>query len=168
MYTANRRNYANCISCSKGKSVFLAKHRLILASFKYRTNRVIMAATRQSKRELGTLGELIAAQALEAHGYTVIERNWRWMGGEADLIALHDGCHVIVEVKLRSSDAFGSPEEGVTAKKRNRLLQTGLMYMSNLELLDQCWRIDVVAIVMTGNGKVRRLAIYQDAIRADE
>lgn len=121
-----------------------------------------------SNRELGAFGESIAAQALQTHGYVVSERNWTWIGGEADLIAVHDRCTVFVEVKLRRNNKFGLPEDGVTATKKKRLLETATMYMNQIGKLDTCWRIDVVAIDMTASGKVHRLAIYQDAVRVEE
>jgi len=141
---------------------------IVEARIKHEKSLSPMVSLEPSNRELGALGENIAAQALQAHGYTVLEHNWTWIGGEADLIADHDGCKVIVEVKLRRSNSYGSPEDGVTNSKRKHLLQTGLRYMSELEQLDQCWQIDIVAIEMTSDGKVHRLTIYQDAVRADD
>lgn len=117
--------------------------------------------------ELGRWGEGIAAQALEAHGYRVVEKNWRCRTGEIDIVACDGESWVFAEVKLRSSDAFGTPEEAVTGAKQERLLTTGMMYLSEHELEDVDWRIDVVAIMLADSGKVHRLTIYQDAVRID-
>lgn len=72
---------------------------------------------------------------------------------------------VFVEVKTRSSEAFETPEEAVTTEKEQRLYDTGLLYLAEHELENVGWRIDVVAITLGEDGKVRRLAIYKDAVR---
>jgi putative endonuclease len=120
-----------------------------------------------SSTEIGRQGEEIAAQALEAHGYVLVERNWRCPAGEVDIIARDGETWVFVEVKLRQGEDFGSPEEAVTGAKQERLLQAALVYLAEHDLRDVAWRIDVVAISLASDGKVRRLALYKDAVRAD-
>ncbi|HEC21399.1 MAG TPA: YraN family protein [Chloroflexi bacterium] len=120
-----------------------------------------------SPAERGRRGEAIAAQALEAHGYRIIEHNWRCESGEIDIVACDGETWVFVEVKTRSSEAYGSPEEAVTQSKQTRLLNAATAYLAAHELDDVAWRVDVVAIMLGEGGKVRRLAIYQDAVRAD-
>jgi putative endonuclease len=117
--------------------------------------------------ERGRLGEQLAAEALEAHGYCVIECNWRCPAGEIDIVARDGDTTVFVEVKLRQGEAFGQPEEGVTVSKRARLISAGSAYMAAHGLLDSQWRIDLVAIALAPDGLVQRLAIYQDAVVAD-
>ena len=68
--------------------------------------------------ELGKLGETLAANFLQANGYTIVERNWRVNRIEIDLIARLDDTLIFVEVKTRSSDYFGSPEVFVTKRKK--------------------------------------------------
>jgi putative endonuclease len=51
----------------------------------------------------------------------VLARNWRCRAGEIDLIASRDRVVVFCEVKARSSDAFGTPAEAVTAAKQSRV-----------------------------------------------
>lgn len=120
-----------------------------------------------STSDVGRWGEELAAQALIAHGYTVIERNWRCPAGEIDLIAQESGAWVFVEVKLRRGHSFGTPEEGVTARKSERLLNAGLAYIEQHQLDGVDWRIDVLAIDIGPSGKAQRLALYRDAVRAD-
>ena len=117
-----------------------------------------------SNSGLGKLGEDLAVQALEAHGYHVHERNWRCRIGEIDAIAQDGDVWVVVEVKLRTSLKFGAPEEAVGLSKQNRLLQLGHAYASEHGLLDREWRIDVVAILLSASNKVERIHIHQDAV----
>ncbi|MDP9028188.1 MAG: YraN family protein [Actinomycetota bacterium] len=74
-----------------------------------------------AKDELGVRGERIAERHLIRSGLTVLDRNWRCPQGEIDLV-LSDGDEtVFVEVKTRSSVAFGHPLEAITAAKLARL-----------------------------------------------
>lgn len=120
-----------------------------------------------STTERGRQGEEIAAYALKAHGYKIVERNWRCPAGEIDLVAWDGETIVFVEVKLRGGSAFGSPEEAVNEAKQARLLQAGAVYLAGHSLDDVPCRIDVVAIELAPSGKVQRLSIHRDAVRAD-
>ncbi len=121
-----------------------------------------------SSTEMGRHGEAIAVQALRAHGYQIIEQNWRCQIGEVDVVARQGDEWVFVEVKTRQGAGYGTPEEAVTDVKRSRLLQVGAAYLAEHDCEDVGWRVDVVAIDLGQAGKVRRLTIYRDAVRANE
>ena len=74
---------------------------------------------------LGRYGEDRAALWYAARGYTVVDRNWRCAAGELDLVVVRPAPAgvelVVVEVKTRSSDRFGSPLEAVGPDKQRRL-----------------------------------------------
>jgi putative endonuclease len=83
--------------------------------------RVAQARTMAAKDELGVRGERIAERHLIARGFELLDRNWRCAQGEIDLV-LRDGDEtVFVEVKTRSSTAFGHPLEAITVAKLARL-----------------------------------------------
>lgn len=117
--------------------------------------------------QIGEKGEALAALALERRGWLVVERNWRCAGGEIDIIARDGDTWVFVEVKLRGANAYGSPEEAVTAQKAVRLLRAAEAYLIEHGLDDAAWRVDVVAIELAASGRVRRLTLYEDAVRFD-
>ena len=73
------------------------------------------------RRELGRSGEGAAAEWYEARGYQVLERNWRCRDGELDLILADGRMFVFCEVKARTTEAFGLPEEAVTRSKQARI-----------------------------------------------
>jgi putative endonuclease len=56
-----------------------------------------------------------------AHGYDVVDRNWRCSTGEIDLVACLDSLVVFCEIKTRASDRFGPPEAAVGRTKQRRL-----------------------------------------------
>ena len=64
------------------------------------------------RKRLGAWGESVAAHSLEAQGYRILDRNWRCARGEIDLIAQAGAELVFVEVKTRTGQHLGSPEEG--------------------------------------------------------
>ena len=76
---------------------------------------------RPSRTELGAYGERLACRYLVEHGYTILDRNWRCVRGEIDIIAKGPGALVVCEVKTRTSELFGAPFEAVTRRKLGRL-----------------------------------------------
>ncbi len=109
------------------------------------------APTRPEHSPVGVRGERIAARYLRDRGLALEDRNYRARSGEIDLIARDRDQFVFVEVKTRRSAAFGSPEEAVTPRKQNRLVQTAQEYLKERRLENCEWRIDVVAITLASN-----------------
>ncbi|MEI7501436.1 MAG: YraN family protein [Bacteroidota bacterium] len=68
--------------------------------------------------ELGKAGEEIAVGYLEAKGYLILDRNWRWGRQELDIIARDGNFIVIVEVKTRHSEYFAEPGTYVNRDKQ--------------------------------------------------
>jgi putative endonuclease len=116
------------------------------------------------RKLLGKEGEDHAARFLAARGYRILERNYRTVNGEIDLIALHEGTVVFVEVKTRSSTAFGSPELAVTLQKQQRMIKTAFAYIKKKKLHQVPCRFDVVAISAASGQDV---ALIQGAFELD-
>ncbi len=115
-------------------------------------------------REIGALGEKIAAEYLTGLGYVIRERNFRSREGEIDIIAEKDDFLVFVEVRTRRSLSFGTPEESVTAKKKERLIALTQAYMEDRDDLPSSWRIDVMALELGPKGQISRLELIENAI----
>jgi putative endonuclease len=107
---------------------------------------------------LGRLGETIAAQALEDAGLRIVARNARFPEGEIDLVATEGDTLVFVEVRTRRGDSFGSPEESLTARKQERLARAAQRYLEEQGQETVDWRIDLVAVELGADGRLRRLA----------
>ena len=100
----------------------------------------------KSRQAIGKWGETLAADFLKDKGYIIIERNYRTPYGEIDLVA-HDGDDLVfVEVKTRTSDAFGFPEESITLHKQEHLISAAHAFLQSLSNPPIIWRIDVIAI----------------------
>lgn len=97
------------------------------------------------RKRIGAAGEELAADYLSQKGYRILDRNVRTPYGEIDLIAGMDGVTVFVEVKTRTGDSFGLPEESVTRAKLAHLADSIRHYWA--ERGDEGeWRADVIAI----------------------
>ena len=101
--------------------------------------------------ELGELGESLAADYLLKNEYHLLERNWRYLKGEIDIIAEKDKQIIIVEVKTRSSDEVLRPQDAVTIKKQKEIIKTAHAYLEKKEL-DTNTRFDIISIIIR-NGK---------------
>ena len=104
---------------------------------------------------LGIKGEEVAANYLAGLGYKIIERNWRHRKDEIDIIALDGRFLVIVEVKTRSTDVFGDPEEAVNITKQKFLIRATeeYIFMKDLNLET---RYDIISIIIKGNRETIR------------
>ena len=117
------------------------------------------------KQETGKRGEQIACKALEKKGYRILERNYRCRQGEIDLVARHRDCIVFIEVRSKTGDAFGSPEESVTSAKKKKLIATALDYLSNHSDVPENWRIDFVAVELDpAGGSPNRVEIMENVV----
>jgi putative endonuclease len=87
------------------------------------------AVSRASTRiELGRAGEKTAAVLLRQRGYDVVGTGFMARRGELDLICRRGADLVVVEVKTRTNDAFGTPMEAVGPRKRKALMAAAAEY----------------------------------------
>lgn len=96
--------------------------------------------------DLGRKGEALAARFLEKEGCFILEKNWRHGKAEVDLIVMDAGELVLVEIKTRSTDYFGSPEESVTRNKQKLLCEAANAYLE-LNDLDCEIRFDIISVI---------------------
>lgn len=102
----------------------------------------------QHNRKLGARGEEAAVQYLMRCGYEILERNWHCKSGEADIIAMDEDTLVFIEVKTRTSEVAGLPEDAVTPEKRHRYECIAIEYLRQADLGTLPVRFDVIAITV--------------------
>ena len=109
------------------------------------------------RSDLGARGEQLAAVFLERRGLQILGRNVRSPLGELDIVARDGDETVFVEVKTRMGGAELAPDAAVTAAKLERLGRLAERYLAERAELGRAWRIDVVAVVLDGGGRVRTI-----------
>ena len=104
-------------------------------------------ARRKNFRKIGADYEKIAASYLEAHGYEILEYNYRNRTGEIDLVAKEGEYLCFVEVKYRKDTSQGSPLEAVTWRKQQNISRVAQHYLLTHGYGEQTHcRFDVVGI----------------------
>jgi putative endonuclease len=113
------------------------------------------------KDAVGRFGEQVAADHLHADGLMILERNWRCRSGELDIVALDGSALVFIEVKTRSSLAFGSPAEAIDQAKIKRIRRLAMLWIGERRAGDAnrdtaaYWasvRFDVISVVRRARG----------------
>jgi len=99
-----------------------------------------------SRREKGRLGEHLAREFLREKGLIILESNVRCPLGEIDVVARDGSTLVFVEVRSRSVDRFGLPQESVNRRKQRRITQLAQWYLKKHPFPGLCVRFDVVAV----------------------
>lgn len=114
------------------------------------------------KQISGFRGEDLAAEYLKKNGYKIIERNFRAVGGELDIIAIDGDVLSFVEVKARSSSEFGTPLEAITRRKMNSIIKTAQFYKLKNPKLPNAMRIDAVAIALDSYSEVESIELVKN------
>jgi len=116
------------------------------------------------RRDTGILGEKLAKDFLKKRGYHILETNYRCPEGEIDIVAKHKDSLAFIEVRTKTSQEFGSPEESITPVKRERMRATASHYRQTHNNLPLSWRIDVVAVELDQDGKLSRIELIENAV----
>jgi len=99
--------------------------------------------------QVGNLGEQAAADYLCTAGYDILERKYRLKLGEIDIIATKDNTFVFIEVKTRRSTRYGFPAEAVTYRKQQKIINTALCYLKQINQAHVACRFDVIEIFLS-------------------
>jgi putative endonuclease len=110
--------------------------------------------------ELGKFGEELAVEFLKQNGYDILETNWTFQKAEIDIIAQKDSILAVIEVKTRSSIAFGLPQDFVKPKKIQLLVKAVNEYIVSNDL-DVDVRFDIIAIYKEEN--TYKIEHFEDA-----
>ena len=109
-----------------------------------------MARPETAKQRLGRQSERLAARFLAGQGYTLEAVNVRVPGGELDVVAREGGVLCFIEVRSRSSDAWGGPLASIDAGKQRRFIRAVRWYLARRGTPEVETRFDVVAITWRG------------------
>ncbi|MFU8859328.1 MAG: YraN family protein [Cyclonatronaceae bacterium] len=104
-----------------------------------------------STTETGREGEEIAVRFLEQKNWTVIDRNYRFMKAEVDIVAYDGKQIIVVEVKTRRGTGFGEPEDSVTDQKKKQLYKATQAWLYERKMEGAPVRFDVIAVILKKN-----------------
>lgn len=100
-----------------------------------------------AKDALGRRGEELATAFLVDAGYTILDRNWRCGQGEIDVVAFDGSETAFIEVKTRTSVAFGHPLEAITTLKLARLRRLAAAWCAAHPGNHDRIRIDAISVI---------------------
>ena len=109
-------------------------------------------ATAQQRMATGGYGEGTAARYLTDLGMVVLDRNWRCVHGEIDIVARDGPTLVFCEVKTRRSARFGAPAEAVGVAKVGRLRRLATLWIAASGLTSPDVRFDVLSVLPQASG----------------
>lgn len=128
---------------------------------------------RTAKRKLGDMGENIACQFLEKHGFEVVERNYLRKWGEIDIVARKRGVIHFVEVKSvtyvtsfrgpASGRGNFRPEDNMHPWKLKRLGRTIQTYLLHKKL-ERDWQLDLITVKMDMNTRKARVEMIENIV----
>jgi putative endonuclease len=115
----------------------------------------------------GIIGERLAAEFLTRQGYQIIEKNYRRKEGEVDIIANDGPFLVFVEAWAKYNCNYGTPEESVTARKKQHLHNATARYLESHQNLPAEWRFDFVAVELDVKGNPQWLEVIKNAVEGE-
>ncbi len=119
---------------------------------------------RAAHLEMGRRGETLAYWFLRRAGYRMVARNRRLRSAELDLIGWDGPVLVFVEVKTRTSDAAGTPEEAVSRAQERRIARAAEEYMRRLKRRPAAYRFDIASVSWDGRQGLR-VRLVRDAFK---
>ena len=102
----------------------------------------------QRRIDIGKQGEIWAWEYLQQRQYVIVEKNFRCKFGEIDLIAKDKHLIVFVEVRTKTSTAYGPAYNSVTSSKQKQVKRVALFYISKYNLVNTQFRFDVIGITL--------------------
>jgi len=114
-----------------------------------------------NKLRLGKFGETIAAKYLSDKGYEIVVQNYHTRDGEVDLICQKNEVIHFIEVKTRTNQNFGWPEEAVTDQKLEKISLAAERYLVENKINSE-WQIDIVSILINKKTKLAKIKYFNN------
>jgi putative endonuclease len=115
------------------------------------------------RQEVGRRGEEAARAFLSRRGIRILTENFVCAAGEIDLIGRDGGTLVFIEVKTRTSDAFGPPHLAVHRRKQRQIIRAAQWYLAEQGTPEVSCRFDVLALAFPKEGGAPRVDWVRDA-----
>jgi len=119
------------------------------------------------RQAVGRRGEEAASAFLQRRGVRILAENFVCAAGEIDLIGRDGDTLVFIEVKARTSEAFGPPHLAVHRRKQRQIIRTAQWYLAERRTPEVPCRFDVLALTFPGDGGTPRVDWVRDAFPAE-
>ena len=117
----------------------------------------------EARRALGKLGEAAAAAYLQRNGVRILAANFACAAGEIDLIGKEREALLFIEVKTRTSEAFGPPHLAVHQRKQRQIVRVAQWFLADRRMPETACRFDVVAVTFPPNEGTPKIHWVRDA-----
>ncbi len=118
----------------------------------------------REKRKTGNIGECLACSYLKKKGYRILERNFRTIFGEIDIVARLNEIMVFVEVKTRLTSSLGPPYLAITKVKERHIIKNAIFYLKAHRIIEVQWRIDIVSIKLNDKYETEKIELIENAV----
>ena len=105
-------------------------------------------------RNMGIVGERLAADFMENSGYRILATNFRCPLGEIDIVAEKGPLVAIVEVKTRQDEYCGRPAQAVNIRKQRKIADTAMWFLRSKKMDYRPCRFDVIEVIIPKAGKI--------------
>lgn len=114
--------------------------------------------------EFGAWSENYVAQYLIAKGYSILDKNYRRIWGELDIVCKKNDLLIFVEVKANKSDVVGfEPEKRVNPEKLRRMNRAIQTYLAHKRCdPEQDWQIDIISLTVDRNRGVVKIKHFKN------
>ncbi len=115
--------------------------------------------------QTGKIGEQLAKQYLLKKQYQIVATNFRSRFGEIDLIASKNDTLVFIEVKLKTGENSGTPEEMINQAKIKQIHQMAEFFLqTNPQIANTFsnYRIDAICLVLNSDGSSKRITHWKN------
>ena len=120
----------------------------------------------EARRALGKKGEAVARAFLERGGVRILAANYTCAAGEIDLIGREREAILFIEVKTRTSEAFGPPQLAVHQRKQRQIVRTAQWFLAEQRMPEVACRFDVLAVTLMSD-EPPRIQWVRDAFPAE-
>ncbi|OGB95151.1 MAG: YraN family protein [candidate division NC10 bacterium RBG_16_65_8] len=121
----------------------------------------------EARQALGRKGEAAARRYLERNGVRILTANYACAAGEIDLIGKERDAILFIEVKTRTSEAFGPPHLAVHQRKQRQIVRAAQWFLSERRMPEVACRFDVLAVTFLNDEDIPRIQWVRDAFPAE-
>lgn len=119
------------------------------------------------RQAVGRRGEEAARAFLRRRGVRILAENFVCAAGEIDLVGRDGDTLVFIEVKARTSNAYGPPHLAVHLRKQRQIVRAAQWYLAERRMPEVPCRFDVLAVTFPEESETPRVDWVRDAFPAE-